>query len=215
MAYTRRVTFLEVTIIFLVIAMLGLTLRSAVTSFIHNSRMARAQSDVQMLADAVVDFYTDNGFFPQYGDAQRSIALQVLVSDGAVPQSNDDVRTIPWGAVVATELDLISNQLVNNRPSFGLAGYPLMSGVSTLGWNGPYITSAVARDPWGNRYMINVEFLSVNPGATEAGGLQEKRAVWALSAGPDGVVGTVYPTATTQLISNAFLDPDDIAVRIQ
>ena len=112
-------------------------------------------------------------------------------------------------------VDFISNQLVNNRPSSGDIGYPLKTALSGSGWNGPYLNAHMPRDPWGNRYVINVEHLSVNPGSFEAGGVQKKRAVWALSAGPDGVFDTLYPSGDAQLLANASASPLDISARIQ
>jgi hypothetical protein len=139
--------------------------------------------------------------------------IQLLVSAGATgdaePGAEGWLNTLPAG------IDLISNQLVNNRPSFGATGYPLKTALSGAGWNGPYIPTDVQEDPWGNRYVINVEHLSNSIDAMEADGFQEKRAVWVLSAGPDGIFDTPYPTSTTQLRSNATASPADISARIQ
>ena len=84
-----------------------------------------------------------------------------------------------------------------------------------MGWNGPYLASRLPEDPWGNRYVINVEHLSSSIDAMEADGVQEKRAVWVLSAGPDGIFDTIYPTPSSQLLSNAVASPADISARIQ
>ena len=139
----------------------------------------------------------------------------LLVTPGAIPESGNPPATDFWVTSAPGDLDFVVNQLINNRPSFGTTGYPLKTTISSAGWNGPYLAGEVQADPWGNRYSINVEFLSVNLGATEADGVQEKRAVWALSAGPDGRVETTYPTDVDQLIGNAVLDPGDLGVRIQ
>jgi type II secretory pathway pseudopilin PulG len=208
-------TLLEITIILSVIAILGLILAPSVINFINNSRLARAQSDVDALANAVANFYRDNGFFPRYADASRTSIVSLLVTPGAVPTSGLTSETSGWATTDVSQIDYVVNQLVNNRPSFGNSGYPLRSAMSGAGWNGPYLTGNIQADPWGNRYVVNVGFLSVNLGALESGGLQEKRAVWALSAGPDGTIETVYPTATRQLVSDAELAPTDIGVRIQ
>jgi len=117
--------------------------------------------------------------------------------------------------VAPDRLDRITNQLINNRPSFGGRGYPLKTAAGGSGWNGPYMSADLQADPWGNRYMVNVEFLSVMPDAVEADGVQQKRAVWALSAGPDGTVDTLYPDVARQLVSNAAASPLDISKRVQ
>ncbi len=206
-------TLLEITIILAVIAILGLVLAPSIINFLNQSRLARARSDVEVLGAAVEEFFRDNGFFPQYTDGDRSRRIRLLVSPGAV--SGAQAGAEGWALVTPGEVDLISNQLINNRPSFGLSGYPLKTTVSGSGWNGPYTSSDLQSDPWGNRYVINVEFLSVMTGAVEADGVQEKRAVWALSAGPDGIIDTLYPSATQQLIGNAAASPLDISARIQ
>lgn len=208
-------TLLEITIILAVMAVLGLILTPSVVNFINNSRLARAQADVEVLANAVAEFYRDNGFFPKYADPAKNQEIALLVSRGTVPTGGQGAATAGWTIEDPGLIDRISNQLVNNRPGGGNVGYPLMNGIGGAGWNGPYITSEVESDPWGNRYAIDVGFLVALPGATEPGGVQEKRAVWALSAGPDGIVNTVYPSGTDQLISLAFLAEDDIGVRIQ
>lgn len=206
-------TLLEITIILAVIAILGLILAPSVLNFLNQSRQARAQNDVEVLAEAVFEFFRDNGFFPQFADAARTRPLRLLVSAGAIGDAVPGAEG--WTDTDASRIDLISNQLINNRPSFGGTGYPLKTAASTSGWNGPYLDAELDSDPWGNRYVINVEFLSVMPMAVEFGGTQEKRAVWAMSAGPDGVFDTLYPTTTQQLIGNAELSVEDIGRRIQ
>ena len=206
-------TLLEITIVLAVIAILGLILAPSIVSFLSQSRLARAENDVRTLAHAVEEFVRDNGFHPQWADGSRTEKIQLLISDGALGEAQPGAE--PWLTTQANSIDLISNQLVNNRPSFGATGYPLKTALSGVGWNGPYLSSHPESDPWGNRYVINVEHLSAGLGAVEADGVQEKRAVWALSAGPDGVFDTTYPTLGSQLRSSAAASPADIAVRIQ
>jgi general secretion pathway protein G len=206
-------TLLEITLVLAVIAILGLVLAPSILSFLNQSRQARATNDVEALAEAVHDFFIDNGFFPQFADGARSRRIRLLVSPGTVGEAVPGAEG--WTTTDASELDLIANQLINNQPSYGDVGYPLRSPQSGSGWNGPYLADGLESDPWGNRYVINVEFLSVNPGAVEAGGVQEKRAVWAMSAGPDGIFDTLYPNATRQVLSAAAASPADIARRIQ
>jgi len=208
----RGFTLLEMTIILAVIAILGLILAPSVLNFLSQSRLARAHNDVEAIADAVKEFFRDSGFFPQYADGGRTQRIRLLVSPGAAGDAQPGAEG--WTITDPGSIDLISNQLVNNRPSFGGIGYPLKMTASGSGWNGPYLSAVAEADPWGNRYAVDVEFLSVMPGAVEIDG-QEKRAVWALSAGPDGIFDTLYPGPTQQLISAAMASPTDIAVRIQ
>lgn len=209
----RGFTLLEITIILAVIAILGLILAPSIVNFLNQSRLVRAQNDVQLLAEAVRDFFSDTGFFPQWADAERTRRISLLVSAGAVPEVQSGAEG--WAVVAPDSIDRITNQLINNRPSFSGSGYPLKGLSSGSGWNGPYMSADLLADPWGNRYAVNVAFLSVMPDAVEADGYQQKRAVWALSAGPDGVVDTLYPSSSQQLISNAAASSSDIATRIQ
>lgn len=206
-------TLLEITIILAVMAVLGLILTPSVVNFINNSRLARAQSDVEVLGNALAEFYKDNGFFPKYLDPNKNQEIALLVTPGSVPRAGVPAAE-GWTIDDTSRIDRVTNQLVNNRPGGGNVGYPLKVDIAGTGWNGPYITSTVREDPWGNRYAINVGFLSANFGATQVNG-QEKRAVWALSAGPNGTVETPFPDNAIQLVSEAMIAGDDIGVRIQ
>lgn len=208
----RGFTLLEITIVLAVIAILGLILAPSIVNFLSQTRLARARNDVQVLADAVKTFYDDNGFFPKYADPSRSRQIRLLVSPGATGRAA--VGAEPWTLAAPGTVDLISNHLIDNRPMFGTTGYPLMTRGSS-GWDGPYVFGELGPDPWGNRYVINVEFLALGRGAVESDGVQRKRAVWVLSAGPDGVFDTTYPTATEQLVGAASASPADISARIQ
>jgi prepilin-type N-terminal cleavage/methylation domain-containing protein len=64
-------------------------------------------------------------------------------------------------------------------------------------------------DPWGNRYMVNVGALSGLPHGDAAAGVG--RAVWVLSAGPNGIVETPFD----QPADRAKLSGDDIGFRVR
>ena len=64
-------------------------------------------------------------------------------------------------------------------------------------------------DPWGNRYMVNVGALSGLPHSDAAAGVG--RAVWVLSAGPNGIVETPFD----QPADRAKLAGDDIGFRVR
>src|SRR5687768_1450367 len=66
---TRGFTLIELTVVLAVIVTLALILTPSVTNFITDSRVARTKSDTQTVASAVVQFYKDNGFFPQWSTA--------------------------------------------------------------------------------------------------------------------------------------------------
>ena len=198
-------TLIELTVVLAVIVTLALVLTPSIANFINDSRVARARNDCQTLASGIFQFYRDTGFFPVWTIAQNggpglpAHKVQVLASRGNPPL--EDVPT-QWTTGATGSL---AEQLVNDVP-----GYALKSPTSQFGWNGPYFSSDIGADPWGNRYVVNIGLIDLSPGAATLSG-QAKLAVWVLSAGPNGTIETPF----TQPILNAAVRGDDIAVRIQ
>jgi prepilin-type N-terminal cleavage/methylation domain-containing protein len=197
-------TLIELTVVLAVIVTLALILTPSIANFINDSRIARARTDCQTIAAAVVQFYRDSGFFPQWTAAQGGrpgplqARLQVLVTQGNLPLEDQ-----PTGWSTGTS-DSLVNQLVTNTP-----GYAMRTVTSQLGWNGPYLSSELQSDPWGNRYLINIGLIDTSPGVLTATG--PKAAVWVLSAGPNGIVDTPF----SQPVTSAALVGDDIGIRVQ
>lgn len=73
---------------------------------------------------------------------------------------------------------------------------------SEFAWRGPYL-DAVRPDPWGNRYMANVLWLTMPQGADSSGYM---RTVIVISAGPDEEIDTPFG-----LIGGFSPADDDIA----
>lgn len=73
---------------------------------------------------------------------------------------------------------------------------------SEFAWRGPYL-DAVRPDPWGNRYMANVLWLTMPQGTDSSGFI---RPVIVLSAGPDEEVDTRFDS-----VGGFMLGDDDIA----
>jgi type II secretory pathway pseudopilin PulG len=188
-----------------VIVTLALVLTPSIINFINDSRVARTRSDTQTLSAAVIQFYRDNGFFPQWavatagGPGPPASSVDLLVSPGNVPTA---AVASSW---TTGSTDLLSDQLVANAP-----GFTARTATSTFGWNGPYLSSAIGADPWNNRYMVNVGLLDGTQGTQAAGG-GLKSAVWMISAGSNGAIETTY----SQPITIAVVGGDDIAIRIQ
>jgi prepilin-type N-terminal cleavage/methylation domain-containing protein len=199
-------TLIELTVVLAVIVTLALILTPSIANSINDARVARARNDCQTIASGMYQFYRDTGFFPVWKLAQNGGAgtpanrLQVLVSQGNVPF--EDVAS-PWTTGVAGSL---ADQLVTNAP-----GYTLRSPTSQFGWNGPYFSSQLMADPWGNRYAVNVALVDLSPGAATAGG-QAKMAVWVLSSGPNGILETPFAQS---ILAAVRPGGDDIGTRIQ
>lgn len=73
---------------------------------------------------------------------------------------------------------------------------------SEFAWRGPYL-DAVRPDPWGNRYMANVLWLTMPQGSDSAGFI---RPVIVVSAGPDEEIDTPF-----EAIGGFIVGDDDIA----
>jgi prepilin-type N-terminal cleavage/methylation domain-containing protein len=198
-------TLIELTVVLAVLVTLALVLTPSITNFINDSRVARTRTDTQTMAAAVVQFYKDNGFFPQWSAANAggpgAVANRVdlLVSGGNIPAA---AAANQWTTGTS---DLIGGQLMGNTP-----GYTLKTAAAPFGWNGPYLSSSVGADAWNNRYMINVGLIDATEGTQAAGG-GTKSAVWVISAGPNGQIETPF----AQPVTTAVLAGDDIGVRIQ
>jgi prepilin-type N-terminal cleavage/methylation domain-containing protein len=200
-------TLIELTVVLAVIVTLALVLTPSIANFINDSRVAKARNDCQTIASGIYQFYRDTGFFPVWKLSQNGGAglpankVHVLASRGNPPQ--EDVAT-PWSTGTQSGL---AEQLVINAP-----GYALKTATSQFGWNGPYFSSEIGPDPWGNRYLVNIGLIDTSPGAATLSG-QPKLAVWVLSAGPNGVIETPFSLSILNTTSAAF--GDDLAVRIQ
>jgi prepilin-type N-terminal cleavage/methylation domain-containing protein len=197
-------TLIELTVVLAVIVTLALMLTPSITSFISDSRLARARADTQTISAAIIQFYRDNAFFPMWttasggGPGGAAGHIDLLVSAGNVPVVTPPT---PWTTGAA---DQLTNQLIANTPS-----YAPRTATATFGWNGPYVASPIGADPWNNRYVVDIGLIDPAVG-TQAGGAT-KSAVWAISGGPNGIVDTPY----TQPITMAVVAGDDIAVRLQ
>ena len=73
---------------------------------------------------------------------------------------------------------------------------------SEFAWRGPYLDAA-RPDPWGNRYMANVAWLTVPQGGDSVGFI---RPVFVISAGPDEELDTPFGS-----VGGFVLGDDDIA----
>jgi type II secretory pathway pseudopilin PulG len=102
-----------------------------------------------------------------------------------------------------TPADMISGDYSSNVP--GGLHFDASSGQgfnSEFAWRGPYL-DAVRPDPWGNRYMANVLWLTNFQGADAAGFI---RPIIVLSAGPDEEIDTPFASS-----GGFILGDDDIA----
>ena len=137
--------------------------------------------------------------------------VDLLVSAGRTPavQTARSVGGPPdWStAINNTTVQLLDEFLVENTPSDSAANayrsatnmsvatsYDPADGAtfnSPKAWRGAYLPGPISADPWGNRYMVNVEYLGRALGAGPSGNVND---VIVLSAGNNGVVEIRYDT---------------------
>jgi len=198
-------TLIELTVVLAVIITLALILTPSVTNFISDSRVARARRDTQTIAAAILGFYRDNGFFPQWSLAQNggpgtaANKVDLLISEGNVP-AIAVANTWTTGST-----DALADQLMINAPA-----YTGKTAASIFGWNGPYLSSTIGADPWNNRYAVNIGLIDTTQGTSTAAGVM-KSAVWVISPGANLQIETAY----SQPLTTADEAGDDLAVRLQ
>jgi len=183
------VTLIEVAAILSVLATLAAVISPTVGSVFQRAKVARANMEVNAIAMALVEYARDVKILPGAERPDFGAPL-VLVSDGDTPPPPSG-NTLHWSQCPRATL---ASYLVT-RPE-GFAGK----------WKGPYLPLTLRTDPWGHAYFINVGLMSERYGSAE-----QKRAVFVISAGPNGV----FDTPLDQLTIHAQVLGDDIAARIQ
>lgn len=191
---------------------------------VDTARMVSAMSDARLIAAGLVEFQRDLGTAALSRHSAGQRAHDVLATAGEMP-SVDESSTEPVdfrGPFVLERprppggresrrqwlegrVESIDDHLLTNR-----AQYVLSASLEEGGWRGPYLSRSVKKDPWGQRYLINCRWLIDGVAATDGAG-SVKRAVFVLSAGPNGIIETPFD----QPISDAAIMGDDVGVRIQ
>ncbi len=188
---------------------------------LEDARIAKAFSDTESIGIAVHNFVQDTGAPPAFKSGQGTSAtdaiFRVLETMGEDP--TDDTNTWPTGA---DDIDLLANHLMLNRPNGTGPAYPRIGERAfnrLKGWNGPYLSQAAGSDPWGDKYFVNVQFLTPqgvaqirddpdNPVAVPTG---TRVAVVVLSPGPDRTIETDFAQPYDAFVTGG----DDIIFRIQ
>ena len=205
----RGFTFIELVFtIAIILTLIGIFAPLAMDK-LAQSKTARAQADIDAIAAALTNFFSDLGHFP---------ACNANTGGDCDPQSNsvNDLRFLavctgsgscepeyPTFTGGGATWDLTTNQQggadapVNNAYNHLVANNPNINATEgesgldyrTTKWKGPYITK-LAVDPFGKAYIIHVGAMQKTGTAIASG------KGWILSAGPDGNLDTA-PTDTT------------------
>jgi type II secretory pathway pseudopilin PulG len=211
-------SLLEAVLVVAILAIVSTIALVAAMQHIEDARLSRATADAQMIGVAIQNFMQDTGFPPVFksGDATgpQDAMFLALESAGSRPVAGS---SLDW-PTDATQSDRLENQLMTNRP--GGTGTPYLrvgqiSFARFKGWNGPYSASMPSSDPWGDRYLVNVQLLTAKGVQLERQtltlGTGQRPAVFVASAGPNRQLETKFDQIAEQFVAGG----DDIVYRIQ
>lgn len=195
-------TLVEVIVVLSVVLLLTGIAVPMLSGYMEDGRRAKAESEVKVIAAAMMSMNKDVGTFPTRNGSGTNSTLYSLFTGPTMPTANPFVaghQWVTWG-MNAARGDLLDNHLNLNTPQSQTAGAYTTTGSSR--WRGPYFAGSTPLDPWGRPYLINV-IASFSTHATNY------KRLWVLSAGPNGRIDT--PAAAT---STTELAGDDIGLMI-
>ncbi len=211
-------SFLEVVLSLGIIMILVSALVPLASTQLKDAKIARAKDDVALIASAISQFNADTGEWPIWKKGTTctngSGHYSYLVSkDGEMP-----------GGITLRNNDTIDDQLVYNMPGGTISNaYPDEASNSTTAWRGPYIhgpnsgnnkggRAAVSKDPWGNKYVVNVWALAPS---NDDGSTGKHYVAVVISAGPNEKIDTPITKGTDTELRNFKVKGDDIACVIK
>jgi type II secretory pathway pseudopilin PulG len=211
-------SLIEAVLVIAIAAILAGISISAAMTHIENARLSRATSDAEIIGISIHSFMHDTGWAPAFksGDARTpdDDVFSVLESAGSDPTVDDMLH---W-PMEASKRERLENQLIKNKPGDTGTPYPRMGEISYArfkGWNGPYTTSMPSSDPWGDKYLVNVQLLTPKGVQLEhetlALGTGQRLAVFVVSAGPNRQLETKFDQFAEAFVAGG----DDVVYRIQ
>jgi type II secretory pathway pseudopilin PulG len=158
------VTLIEVAVIMVVTFALVGALAPSLSAVIAQAENTAATSAMTKIRAQIIQMLFDLNFSKFTIDGTKNAtAVRLLVSDGDTPRELSGAGSALWQAPVddGTGLtDFLERHLVLNEPG----GNPLNAYTTTANqyWKGAYLTAPIDPDPWGNRYMVNSQYLNGN-----------------------------------------------------
>jgi len=193
MKVERGVTLIEVALVLTVTVAIVGALAPTLAAVVRNAETTAANTAMTNLKNQIITMIsTDLGpigysYFTINGTTTGT-QVQLLVSDGDIPRdcSATAGACTSWQATVNSTtglVDFLERHLVTNAPRGSAANdYPNDEGATPDAyWKGSYLTAPIDPDPWGNRYMVNVQYLGAST-----------NDVVVLSAGPDEEIDTEF-----------------------
>jgi prepilin-type N-terminal cleavage/methylation domain-containing protein len=187
-------TLIEMVIVLGIISVLASILVPTLTKYVIDTRLRRAQNDVELISAAVGQFHYDTALMPVSSDYSGGTRNDVETLRGPGNDPVEPEASKQW--LTGKKLDDLKDQIMNNA-----ANYPT-SGPNR--WRGPYL-SELREDPWGNSYLVNVRWVQPD----NMTGANEIKSCFVLSAGPNGQIDTVFEG------NAATPGDDDIVCRIK
>ena len=173
-------TLVEVIVIVAILAILAGILVPMIFSQIDEAKITRAEADAKSVSSAILTLRKDVGVWPNLAGATGCTgSITLLNGEGNLPQGLAAMAYSTAAALNFTDVLMADDQECYD----------------TNLYKGPYLP-VVTADPWGNAYIVAADNFNV-----------DGRAVFVLSAGPNGAVDTpVFSIATLG---------DDIGTRIK
>ena len=210
-------SLMETVVVIAVVAIVAGAAMVPALESLDDAKISRTVRDTQLIAMAVHNFMQDTGVPPAFksGLATRATDEIFHVLETAGEDATDETSSWP---TEADEIDLLENHLIENEPGETGPRYPRVGEISFnrhKGWNGPYLTRSPTSDPWGDRYLINVQFLTPqgvdvvreDPNIPTGG----RVAVVVLSPGANRTIETRFDQLNDSFVALG----DDIIFRIQ
>lgn len=186
----RGITLIEVATVMVVTFALVGALAPTLSAVVRHAEQTAATGQMQKIATQIVTMLdTDLNFTRFTTDGTRTGPfVNVLVTDGDTPLdaslADDNGAAagvqLRWDdAVNNADVDFLERHMVLNE----IGGNPAVSYTTTATnyWKGAYLTSPLDPDPWGNRYVINGQFLGPN-----------SNDVVVYSSGPDEEIDSLF-----------------------
>ncbi len=175
-------TLIEVAILLIATLAMVAALAPSISATIRRAETVQALAVMGNIDNAIGDSLGDMSYtYFTWDGAKNTLAtkVQLIVGDGDTPRDVSATGSATWQqAENDTTVDFLEHHLILNLPG-GVNVYN-PPGAATE-WRGAYLNGPMAPDPWGNRYMVNVQFLG--PPAQD---------VVVYSAGPDEEIDSAY-----------------------